>query len=76
MKKLFTAIRQDKRDEVSAILDKNPNLISCLAKTPPSKDDGQSPLMVAIKAGRLEIAQLLLDRGGRCEFSRCSYPAP
>lgn len=68
MKKLFTAIRQDKRDEVSAILDKNPNLISCLAKTPPKKDDGQSPLMVAIKAGRLEVAHLLLDRGADVNF--------
>ena len=40
MKKLFTAIRQGKLEEVAAILDKKPDLISCLAKAPPKKDDG------------------------------------
>ena len=30
MKKLFTAIRQGKLDEVALILDKKPELISCL----------------------------------------------
>ena len=29
MKKLFTSIRQGKLDEVAAILDKKPELISC-----------------------------------------------
>lgn len=40
MKKLFKAIRQGKLDEVAMILDKKPDLISCLAKAPPKKDDG------------------------------------
>ena len=53
MKKLFTVIRQGKLDEVALILDKKPDLISCLAKAPPKKDDGQSPLMVAIKSDNL-----------------------
>lgn len=61
MKKLFTAIRQGKANEVAAILDKKPELISCLAKAPSKKDDGQSPLMVAIKSDNLEVAHLLLD---------------
>lgn len=43
MKKLFKAIRQGKLDEVAMILDKKTDLISCLAKAPPKKDDGQSP---------------------------------
>ncbi len=68
MKKLFTAIRQGKVDEVAAILDKKPDLISCLAKAPPKKDDGQSPLMVAIKSDNLEVAHLLLDRGADVNF--------
>lgn len=68
MKKLFTVIRQGKLDEVARILDKNPNLISCLAKAPPKKDDGQSPLMVAIKSDNLEVAHLLLDRGADVNF--------
>ncbi len=68
MKKLFTSIRQGKLDEVARILDKNPDLISCLAKAPPKKDDGQSPLMVAIKSDNLEVAHLLLDRGADVNF--------
>lgn len=68
MKKLFTAIRQGKLDEVARILDKNPDLISCLAKAPPKKDDGQSPLMVAIKSDNLEVAHLLLDHGADVNF--------
>lgn len=68
MKKLFVAIRQGRTDEVAAILDKNPDLISCLAKAPPKKDDGQSPLMVAIKSDNLEVAHLLLDRGADVNF--------
>lgn len=68
MKKLFTSIRQGKLDEVARILDKNPSLISCLAKAPPKKDDGQSPLMVAIKSDNLEVAHLLLARGADVNF--------
>ena len=68
MKKLFTMIRRGNLEEVAAILDKNPDLISCLAKAPPKKDDGQSPLMVAIKSDNLEVAHLLLDRGADVNF--------
>ena len=68
MKKLFTSIRQGELDEVARILDKNPDLISCLAKAPPKKDDGQSPLMVAIKSDNPEVAHLLLDRGADVNF--------
>ena len=68
MKKLFTVIRQGKLDEVTRILDKNPDLISCLAVAPPKKDDGQSPLMVAIKSDNVEVAHLLLDRGADVNF--------
>lgn len=68
MKKLFTVIRQGKLDEVTRILDKNPNLNSCLATAPPKKDVGQSPLMVAIKSDNVEVAHLLLDRGADVNF--------
>ncbi len=74
MKKLFTAIRQGKLDEVALILDKKPDLISCLAKAPPRKDDGQSPLMVAIKSDNLEVAHLLLDRGADVNFADAVNP--
>lgn len=68
MKKLFTLIRQGKRDEVAALLDRKPELISCTATAPPKKDNGQSPLMVAIKSDNPEIANLLLDRGADVNF--------
>lgn len=68
MKKLFKLIRQGKTEEVAALLDKKPELISCTATPPPKKDDGQSPLMVAIKSDNLEVAHLLLDRGADVNF--------
>lgn len=68
MKKLFTLIRQGKLDEVAAILDRKPELISCTAAAPPKKDAGQSPLMVAIKSDNPEVAHLLLDRGADVNF--------
>ncbi|MCI9579646.1 MAG: ankyrin repeat domain-containing protein [Oscillibacter sp.] len=74
MKKLFTAIRRGKLDEVAAILQKKPELIACLAKAPPKKDDGQSPLMVAIKSDHLEAAHLLLDRGADVNFQDAVNP--
>ena len=74
MKKLFTMIRRGNLEEVAAILDKKPTLISCLAKAPPKKDDGQSPLMVAIKSDNLEVAHLLLDRGADVNFADAVNP--
>ncbi len=74
MKKLFTMIRRGNLEEVARILDKKPDLISCLAKAPPKKDDGQSPLMVAIKSDNLEVAHLLLDRGADVNFADAVNP--
>ena len=74
MKKLFVAIRRGNLDEVAALLDKKPELISCLAKAPPKKDDGQSPLMVAIKSDNPEVAHLLLDRGADVNFADAVNP--
>ncbi len=62
MKKLFQAIRKGDLHAVRELLDKKPELIACTAKQPPKKDDGQSPLQVALKTGQLAIAELLLDR--------------
>lgn len=68
MKKLFTAIRHGDAETVCALLDKKPELIACIAKAPPKKDAGQSPLQVAIKSAHPEIAHLLLDRGADVNF--------
>ena len=68
MKKLFTAIRQKDFEAVKALLDKKPELIACTAKQPPKKDDGQSPLQVALKTGSFDVADYLLDLGADVNF--------
>ena len=74
MKKLFTMIRRGELEEVARILDKKPALIACTATAPPKKDHGQSPLMVAIKAGRPEAANLLLDYKADVNFKEQPNP--
>ncbi len=68
MKKLYIAIRKGEMAAVKEMLEKNPELISCTAKQPPKKDDGQSPLQVAIKSGNFKIAEYLLDLGADVNF--------
>ena len=68
MKKLFTAIRKCDLDNVKAILEKSPNLISCVSTGAPKKDEGQSPLQVALKASSSEIINYLLDMGADINF--------
>lgn len=68
MKKLFLAIRHDDLQKVKDIIGKNPELVHCTAKQPPKKDDGQSPLQVALKTANFDIADYLLDMGGGSQF--------
>ena len=68
MKKLFAAIRASDVELVRKIIEKNPALVNCAAKQPPKKDDGQSPLQVALKTGNMAIAEYLLDMGADVSF--------
>ena len=68
MKKLFTAIRASDLEMVKQIIEKKPELVNCVAKKPPKKDDGQSPLQVALKTGNTSIANYLLDMGADVNF--------
>ena len=68
MKVLFREIRDGDATAVAARLDANPALVGAIAKAPPAKDDGQSTLLVALKAGRFEVAHLRLDRGADVDF--------
>ena len=68
MKKLFTAIRASDLEIVRQIIEKKPELVNCVAKKPPKKDDGQSPLQVALKTGNTAIANYLLDMGADVNF--------
>ena len=60
MKKLFTAIQKNDIETARSLLDKSPDLISCVLKGTPKKFDGQSPLQVALKTSSTEMIELLL----------------
>lgn len=68
MKKLFKAIRHKDLDEVKTIIEKNSKLISCISTPPPKKDEGQSPLQVAVKTDAFDIAYYLIDKGADVNF--------
>lgn len=68
MKKLFLAIRRGDLQKVKDLIDNDPELVYCTAKQPPKKDDGQSPLQVALKSGHFAIADYLLDMGADPNF--------
>ncbi len=81
MKKLFKAIRSNDIEQIKEIISIKPELVNCVAKQPPKKDDGQSPLQVALKTGNFEIADFLIDNGADLNFmedSSCcnSWRAP
>ena len=60
---MFNAVRQNDLEAIKQILAKNPEVIDSIATPPPKKDEGQSPLQVAIKVGNLEIAHYLIEKG-------------
>lgn len=68
MKKLFQAIRKKDMEQVKQIIEHKPELVNCVAKQPPKKDDGQSPLQVSLKTGAFEIAEYLIDEGADLNF--------
>ncbi len=68
MKKLFSAIRKKEINEVSKILDKNPELVNCIARGISKQDDGEIPLQTAIKTENYDIAKLLIERGANVKF--------
>jgi len=65
MKKLFKSIRDREIETVKQIIEKQPELVNCIAKQLPKKDDGQSPLQVAFKTGNTDIAEYLIDMGAK-----------
>lgn len=68
MKKLFKAIRDNNIELVKQLINSRPELVNCTAKQPPKKDDGQSPLQVALKTGAFDIADFLIDNGADLNF--------
>lgn len=68
MKKLFALIRQGKLDQIKLLIDKKPDLVNCVAGPMPKKDQGQSPLQVALKTGNYDIADYLILQGANVNF--------
>lgn len=68
MKKLFTAIRKKDFETVKNLINKSPDLISCVSSGAPKTDEGQSPLQVALKSSSCEIINFLLDKGADINF--------
>lgn len=57
-----------KTGRIKRILEKHPEAVNEAAGPRPKKDHGQSPLQVAFKTGRLEIAEVLMDHGADVNF--------
>ena len=76
MKKLFTVIRQGKLDEVKRIIERKPELVNCVSGPLPKKDHGQSPLQVALKTGKYEIADYLIEHGADINFMEAEDDDP
>lgn len=69
MNKIFKDIRNNHIDVVKAAIIKNPAIVNeCFDGKSPKKDIGQSPLQVAIKCGKFEIIDLLLENGADVNF--------
>lgn len=75
MRKLFRAIRRNEAETVERLVRGKPELVNCVARQPPKKDDGQSPLQVALKTGTMDIAEYLMDMGPTSTSSRTPLPA-
>ena len=68
MKVLFTAIRERNTEKITELITKKPDLVNCIAKQPPKKDDGQSPLQVAFKTRNFWAVKYFLENGADVNF--------
>ncbi len=68
MKALFTAIRKRETEKIRDLIEKKPDLVNCIAKQPPKKDDGQSPLQIAFKSKNFWAAKYFLENGADVNF--------
>ncbi len=69
-RKFFQAIRQCNTELVTEMLDQYPGLVSSTVKQPPKKENGQSPLQIALQYcnGDFTIPNVLLDKGADVNF--------
>ena len=68
MKALFTAIRERDTEKITELITQKPELVNCIAKQPPKKDDGQSPLQIAFKSKKNWAVKYFLENGADVNF--------
>lgn len=68
----FNAIRKGDFEQVAALVTTDKAYLTVCRATPPKKDDGQSGLQVAFKAGQFAIATLLIEQGADVNFQETS----
>ncbi|MBQ8133143.1 MAG: hypothetical protein IJ192_01840 [Clostridia bacterium] len=73
---MFKAIRNHDFETVKGIIEKNPETVNCVAVPPPKKDNGQSPLQVALKTGMYDIADYLIEHGADADFMEAEDDDP
>jgi ankyrin repeat protein len=66
--KFCKAVRAHDLASVMDQLARDPQLLNATAKAPPKKDDGQSPLQIALKTGAFDVADHLIDQGADIHF--------
>jgi len=68
MEKLFDAIRKKDLESVKDLINMDSKLVNSVSTKGLEKDNGQSPLQVAIKTNNIEIANYLLDNGANVNY--------
>ena len=68
MKALFTAIRNREIENIQRLIEKKPELVNCVAKAPPKKDDGLSPLQVAFKTFNIWAVRFFIEHGADVNY--------
>ena len=68
----FKAIRSGDLEQVAASVTADKAYLRVCRTAPPRKDDGQSGLQIAFKAGQFAIATLLIEQGADVNFQETS----
>ena len=72
LKSLHKAIRHEDLERARSIVLDDLELVNTPAYAPPKKDDGQSPLQIALKCGQFGIADMLIANGANVRFIESS----
>lgn len=72
LRSLHKAIRHQDLELARSIVADDLDLVNTPASAPPKKDDGQSPLQIALKCGQFDIAKMLIKNGADVCFIESS----